>query len=124
MNELIRVEHLKKYFPAGGFGDKKHFVKAVDDVSFSIPEGSTVGLVGESGCGKSTTGRLILNLIEPTSGQVFFKGGGIGCAPLFQLLFRHAESPLSKKDYTNLLYNETHFSARKTGRCAEISPFL
>ena len=77
MNELIRVEHLKKYFPAGGFGDKKHFVKAVDDVSFSIPEGSTVVLVGERGCGKSTTGRLILNLIEPTSGQVFFKGENI-----------------------------------------------
>ena len=77
MNELIRIEHLKKYFPVGGFGDKKRFVKAVDDVSFSIPEGSTVGLVGESGCGKSTTGRLILNLIEPTSGKVFFKGENI-----------------------------------------------
>jgi len=73
MNELIRVEHLKKYFPAGG----GRFVKAVDDISFSVPEGSTVGLVGESGCGKSTTGRLILNLITPTSGEVHFDGQNI-----------------------------------------------
>ena len=78
MNELVRVEHLKKYFPAGSSADgKKRFVKAVDDVSFSVPEGSTVGLVGESGCGKSTTGRLILNLIEPTCGKVFFEGKNI-----------------------------------------------
>lgn len=78
MKELIRVEALKKYFPAQqSLGRGKRFVKAVDGISFSIPDGATMGLVGESGCGKSTTGRLILNLIEPTSGKVFFEDRNI-----------------------------------------------
>src|SRR5919199_1397837 len=73
---LVEVKNLKKYFPAGegllaAGGD---VVKAVDDVSFSIRRGETFGLVGESGCGKSTTGRCILRLIEPTSGEVRFDG--------------------------------------------------
>jgi oligopeptide transport system ATP-binding protein len=73
---LIEVKNLKKYFPAGGglFGAGGETVKAVDDVSFSIRRGETFGLVGESGCGKSTTGRCILRLIEPTAGEVNFEG--------------------------------------------------
>jgi oligopeptide transport system ATP-binding protein len=73
---LIEVKNLKKYFPAGGglFGAGSDTVKAVDDVSFSIRRGETFGLVGESGCGKSTTGRCILRLIEPTAGEVNFEG--------------------------------------------------
>ncbi|MEN3334381.1 MAG: peptide/nickel transport system ATP-binding protein, partial [Blastocatellia bacterium] len=73
---LIEVKNLKKYFPAGGglFGAESDTVKAVDDVSFSIRRGETFGLVGESGCGKSTTGRCILRLIEPTAGEVNFEG--------------------------------------------------
>ena len=78
MKELIKVENLKKYFPAAGkLGEPPRFVKAVDDISFSVPDGATMGLVGESGCGKSTTGRLILNLMEPTSGKVLFEGRNI-----------------------------------------------
>lgn len=73
---LVEVRNLKKYFPAGGglFGAGSDMVKAVDDVSFSIRRGETFGLVGESGCGKSTTGRCILRLIEPTAGEVNFEG--------------------------------------------------
>jgi oligopeptide/dipeptide ABC transporter ATP-binding protein len=73
---LIEVRGLKKYFPAGAsfFGAGSETVKAVDDVSFSIRRGETFGLVGESGCGKSTTGRCILRLIEPTAGEVDFGG--------------------------------------------------
>ena len=54
---LVEVKHLQQYFPAGGMGKNKQYVQAVDDVSFAIRKGETLGLVGESGCGKTTTGR-------------------------------------------------------------------
>ncbi len=66
---ILQVEHLKKYFKTS-----KGMLHAVDDVSFSIERGKTLGIVGESGCGKSTTGRAILRLLEPTSGKVLFNG--------------------------------------------------
>ncbi len=74
-NELVRVEHLKKYFPVRGGVLQRTvaWVQAVDDVSFSIQEGETLGLVGESGCGKTTVGRTILRLIEPTAGAVYYQ---------------------------------------------------
>ncbi len=68
---LVDAKNLTKYFPTG---DRDHPVKAVDNISFQVFKGETLGVVGESGCGKSTTGRLVLNLIEPTSGSVKFKG--------------------------------------------------
>ena len=68
---LLHVENLKKYFPTN---EKDKFVKAVDNISFDIYKGETLGVVGESGCGKSTTGRLVLNLITPTEGVVEFEG--------------------------------------------------
>ena len=72
---LVEVQHLVKHFDrGGGLLRAKTVVKAVDDVSFSIEEGETFALVGESGSGKSTTGRCMLRLIEPTSGQVRFRG--------------------------------------------------
>ena len=74
--ELLVVDGLKQYFPIkGGFlGRTVNHVKAVDDISFTVHEGETVSIVGESGCGKSTTGRAILRLEEPTEGKVFFEG--------------------------------------------------
>ncbi len=70
-NKLLNVRNLVKHFPVEGSDD---VVRAVDDVSFEILRGETLGLVGESGCGKSTVGRCLLRLIEPTSGKVIFEG--------------------------------------------------
>src|SRR5688572_23235728 len=76
MTELLKVRNLVKHFPikAGIFKRETERVHAVDGVSFDLTTGETLGLVGESGCGKSTTGRCILRLIEPTSGEVWFQG--------------------------------------------------
>ena len=77
MNEqknLVEVQHLQQYFPAGGMGKNKQYVQAVDDVSFAIRKGETLGLVGESGCGKTTTGRTLLRLYEPTDGTIIYDG--------------------------------------------------
>jgi len=84
---LLKVQHLKVYFPI-----KKNFVgkilkefKAVDDVSFMVKKGETLGLVGESGCGKTTLGRALIRLIPPTSGNIFFNGKNIAHIPDEQL---------------------------------------
>ena len=79
---LLDVRGLKKYFPT-----KRGQLHAVDDVSFTIEKGKTLGMVGESGCGKSTTGRAILRLVEPTAGQVLFDGQDV--AALGRVELRH-----------------------------------
>lgn len=73
---LLSLNGIKKYYPVGSglFGRKNQFVKAVDGVSIDIYPGETVGLVGESGCGKSTIGRMVVGLTDPTSGDIYFEG--------------------------------------------------
>ncbi|EKN70648.1 oligopeptide/dipeptide ABC transporter ATPase [Neobacillus bataviensis LMG 21833] len=78
MKPLLEVKGLKKHFPVRNpLGRTEALVKAVNDVSFQLYEGKTYGLVGESGCGKSTTGRTLLRLIEPTAGEAFYQGKDI-----------------------------------------------
>ena len=74
---ILKVEHLKQYFKDG-----KNDFKAVDDISFEIKKGEVFGLVGESGCGKTTTGRSIIKLYTPTGGNVYFKGEKISAGLL------------------------------------------
>lgn len=77
--DFIQVKNLKQYFPVSGSSlFNRQYVKAVDDVSFSIRRGETLGLVGESGCGKSTLGRTLLQLYAPTDGEVIFDGQKLG----------------------------------------------
>ena len=79
MEELIRIRQLKKYFPIrrGIFKRVVGQVRAVDDVNLTIPRSKVLGLVGESGCGKTTVGRTILRLWEPTAGEIYFQGQDI-----------------------------------------------
>lgn len=80
---ILEVEHLKKYFPVSKnlFGRPKKYLKAVDDVSFRLKKGKTLGIVGESGCGKTTMGRTILRLYDVTGGEVYFKGQEVSKIP-------------------------------------------
>lgn len=105
MSALVTVNHLKKYFPVNRsfFGKVLSNVHAVDDVSFAIQEGETLGLVGESGCGKTTVGRLILHLLEPTSGAITFAGRDLSKLPAKELRSLRKEMQIIFQDpYSSL----------------------
>ena len=97
---LLQVENLRVYFPIrkGFFSRTTDFVLAVDDISFTIYPGETVGLVGESGCGKTTLGRALLRLTEPTSGRILFEGTDLAALPAGELRHRRREFQLVFQD--------------------------
>ena len=120
-NTVLKVENLKKYFPikAGVFSKTVGHVKAVDGVSFTIDKGETLGLVGESGCGKSTTGRAILRLFEKTDGNVYFEGKDIfalkkkelrDLRPKMQMIFQDPYSSLNPRLSVDSLVGEALLS--------------
>ena len=109
-DKFLQVRHLKKYFKTSG-----GMLHAVDDISFDLERGKTLGLVGESGCGKSTTGRSILRLIEPTAGEVFFEGKDITKVSKremrhvrkdMQMIFQDPFSSLDPKKTINQIISE------------------
>jgi oligopeptide/dipeptide ABC transporter ATP-binding protein len=115
--KLLEVEGLKKYFPVkkGVFSRTVGYVKAVDGVSFSIDRGRTLGLVGESGCGKTTCGRTILRLIEPTAGRVIIEGRDIFALPAaelrearrrFQIIFQDPYASLNPRMTVDAIVSE------------------
>ena len=135
MSALLQVRHLVKEFHQGGWFSKGAVTRAVDDISFDIQQGETFGLVGESGCGKTTTGRCILRLIEPTAGQVLFKGRDL--APLsprdmrlarrdLQIVFQDPYSSLNPRMRVGAIVGEPLVifregtAAERTRRVAEL----
>jgi oligopeptide transport system ATP-binding protein len=113
-NILVRVKDLKMHFPirAGFLGRTVGAVKAVDGVSFDIMKGETLGLVGESGCGKTTTGRTILRLYEPTSGEVTFRG--------IDLASRGADEVRRTRRHMQMIFQDPYASLNPQMRVGEI----
>lgn len=102
---LIEINNLKKYFPIkkGLMNKTAHYLKAVDDVSFTINKGETLGLVGESGCGKTTCGRTIIKLYEPTDGQIIYDGVDIARYSEKQMLeYRRKMQMIFQDPYASL----------------------
>jgi oligopeptide transport system ATP-binding protein len=135
--ELVRIEGLKKHFTLsnGFFSRNKSVVQAVDGLNLSIYEGETLGIVGESGCGKSTTGRLLLRLLDPTEGKVYFEGKDLmslsntelkNARKDFQMIFQDPYASLNPRMTVKELSEEpmqTH-GLYKTNRLEKIKELL
>ena len=144
-DNILVVENLKKYYPIndGVFKKSKSFVKAVDDISFTIERGTTMGLVGESGCGKTTVGRTILRLHDVTDGKVVFDGQDLAevpksqlrrMRPQMQMIFQDPYSSLSPrmpvgeiigeavKEHNIVPKNQYHAYIRKVMRDCGLQP--
>ena len=148
MNNILEVKDLKKYYPIRGLrvGKRKSYVRAVDGVTFSIKKGTTMGLVGESGCGKTTVGRTILRLHEVTGGEVRFEGSDLSklssrklrrLRPQIQMIFQDPFSSLSPRlpvgEIIGEAVKEHHFVPKARDRsyilkvmpiCAEREPIF
>jgi oligopeptide transport system ATP-binding protein len=132
---MLEVKNLKQHFPISTGFMRKTMLKAVDDVSFSIMKGETLGLVGESGCGKTTVGRSLLHLYLPTAGEVFFDGVKIGSAKSLtdfrrraQLVFQDPYSSLNPRMTVGDIVAEPldvhKLCANKKERCARINELM
>lgn len=132
---LLEVKNLKKHFVAERtfFGKPKAILKAVDGVSFDIKKGETLGLVGESGCGKSTTGRAVIGLYKPTAGEVFFDGEALNSDGNFadekiQMIFQDPYACLNPRMTVGDIIGEPldihHVYDNKTDRMARVYELL
>lgn len=99
---LLEVKGLVKHFPISGAGRRRQVVRAVDGIDLSVFAGETLGVVGESGCGKSTTARLLMNLIEPTAGEIIFEGVRVGGAQMPLKTFRRQVQMVFQDSYASL----------------------
>ncbi len=100
---LLTVRGLVKHFPiAGGLFGPKKVVRAVDDVAFDVMDGETLGIVGESGCGKSTTARLLMHLMDPTRGEILFDGAKVGTPDLSLTEYRRQVQMVFQDSYASL----------------------
>ncbi len=123
-NTIIQVKKLKQYFPIkkGLFGTSKEFIKAVDNIDFFINTGETFGLVGESGCGKTTLGRTIIQLIPPTAGVVYYMGTNLSTItkkelrklrPHMQIVFQDPSSSLNPRMTVKQIIGEPLYINKK-----------
>jgi len=134
---LLEVNHLKKLFAVTrGLAREKVFVRAVDGVDFTIARGETLGLVGESGCGKTTVGRLIIRLIEPTEGEILFEGENLarldkktlqGLRRFFQIIFQDPFASLNPRMTVSEIVGrpmEIHGLTRRSERDEKVGELL